>query len=106
MTDEHLEPYLDVIDNVVDQLLRKAHLFGGEWEEWLALRDWPQGGNNSATVNFEIDALLAADDDGEHWGVRQIRAAEILFDVEQPPPTLAELGYDRATGTLRGRRLA
>ncbi|WNV90333.1 hypothetical protein [Umezawaea sp. Da 62-37] len=88
-----------------DPLVEWAACLGGEWEEWLALRHWPQG-DDSATLDFEIDALLAADEGDEHWGVRQIRAAEILFDAEQPPPTLAELGFDRMTGTLRGRRVA
>lgn len=89
-----------------DPLAEWANQFGGEWEEWLSLREWPQR-DDYATCDFEIDARLAADDeDGEHWGVRQIRAAEIMFDAEQPLPTLAELGFERATGTLRGRRVA
>ncbi|MCX2949959.1 hypothetical protein [Lentzea sp. NEAU-D7] len=106
MKHSDVTPYLVAMSNAMDKLAVQAEILGGEWREWMDLRAWPQG-TDIATVEFEIDARLEADDLGiEHWGVRQIRAAELLFDVVPTPASLAELGYDRATGTLRGRKLA
>ena len=106
MTNEHLKPYLAAIANTLDKLAEQAEIRGGEWQEWMDLRAWPQG-TDTATVEFEIEARLEADDLGiEHWGVRQIRTAELLFDVVPTPASLAELGYDRTSGTLHGRKLA